>query len=77
VPSRYPPDYKEALEFYERKGCRVFNAGGTLVIAVEHKCPELTAFGCRSYEDRPTWCRQYDGRRDPLMAEKCLWSKEE
>lgn len=76
VPSPFPIDYAAGREFYERRGCKVVNVEGRLVVAVESRCPELTSFGCRSYDNRPEWCRLYDGRKDAILRDKCLWGKE-
>jgi Fe-S-cluster containining protein len=76
VPAAYRPDYKEALEFYKTRGCKLVYADGLMLVAMEYVCPHLTPEGCSIYEDRPDWCRQYDGRKDPVVAEKCLWGKE-
>jgi Fe-S-cluster containining protein len=64
-------------EFYRRRGCRVvwYSLNMQLGIMVPYTCPELrVAAGkgfCAIYDKRPQLCRDYDGRWDPHMRERC------
>lgn len=80
VPSIYNPEYTQMLEFYKRRGCEIVTSEGQKsfpIIVIPFPCPELTPFGCRVYNERPLWCALYDGRRDPAIRDKCLWSKDQ
>jgi len=74
VPTRVSS--KDQKRFYELRGCKVKNFKGSQVVVVPLPCPHLTLKGCDIYDTRPQVCREYDGREDPLMMDKCLWKKE-
>ena len=59
--------------FYETRGFTVIDNAGFLVIIQQAICPHLKWNGCDIYETRPAYCRNYDGRKDPFMKNKCLW----
>ena len=64
----------EAIAFYVTRGCWLATlSGGRLGLVIPYQCPHLTPEGCDIYEDRPLVCKDYDGTRDPLMKDKCLW----
>lgn len=72
--------YPECLEFYKVRGFQVDEVEGRVMIGItslegKHNvdCPHLTPTGCGIYKDRPSICREYDGRKDPLMKDRCLW----
>jgi Fe-S-cluster containining protein len=60
-------------EFYELRGCTVENFRGNQVVVIPLPCPHLTPEGCNIYNERPEVCKNYDGTKDPLMKDKCLW----
>lgn len=71
-------DYWE--NYYKVRGCRIHYMDSVpgsvnMAIMVPSPCPELTEFGCRSYIERPVFCRQYDGRNDVLMRDACQLPK--
>jgi Fe-S-cluster containining protein len=61
------------IEFYQTRGCDYWlHHDGVLSIMVPYRCPELLESGrCDAYSDRPQQCRDYDGRWDPHMRDKC------
>jgi len=66
----------ESIAFYVNRGCWLATlSGGRLGIVIPFQCPHLTPEGCNIYENRPLACKEYDGTRDPLMSDKCLWIK--
>lgn len=75
-------DCVEELErFYRVRGCEIRGLknswGGTetWLADVPLPCPHLTPRGCDFYDERPEVCRLYDGRRDPVMRERCRWGE--
>ena len=66
----------EEKEFYELRGCEVRPYKGYYIVIVPLPCPHLTPQGCDIYNKRPQVCRDYDGRKDPFMKDKCLWNEE-
>lgn len=76
VPIELKYIHPESIAFYVARGCWIAPlSGGRLGIVVPFPCPHLTPEGCDMYENRPQECRDYDGTRDPLMSDKCLWIK--
>jgi len=76
APLVFRDDDQNAIDFYKIKGFRVIDRHGQLGLVIETPCEQLAAFGCKMYNDRPKWCRLYDGTKDPFMEGKCLWEKE-
>jgi len=79
IPSIYNPEYDQMIHFYTIRGCSIKKGGldnSVAIVVVPYPCPELSPLGCKSYEDRPLWCRLYDGKIDPVVRDKCLWNKE-
>ena len=68
---------KMTMEFYATRGCTVHNIEEMFFVEVPNKCPHLSAFGCAIYAERPMACRLYDGRKHPVIRQRCLWMKEE
>lgn len=66
-------------EFYKTRGCDVklnkISQMYTVIVNVPVKCPYLTEKGCSIYENRPNACRNYDGRKDVMIADKCKWNE--
>lgn len=72
--------YKYYTSFYRKRGCevqvqKVTSEQYQVVVIIQSDCPELSPFGCKSYNYRPHFCRLYDGRKDPYMQDKCLLPK--
>ena len=66
----------ETIELYVARGCWLAPlSGGRYGIVIPFPCPHLTPEGCDMYNNRPQVCKDYDGKKDPLMADKCLWIK--
>ncbi len=66
----------EARKFYSFRNCTVEPIlGGRIGVVIPFPCPHLTPKGCDIYDKRPASCREYDGTKDPLMKNKCLWIK--
>lgn len=70
-----PKPGKDALEFYKARGCKMIKYRGTLHLLISHTCPQLTKDGCKIYDKRPLDCQEFDGRRDLLVGDVCLWTK--
>jgi len=67
---------QEAIEFYAARNCRITPIlGGRQGVVIPFPCPHVTPEGCDIYDERPIACKQYDGTKDPLMKDKCLWIK--
>lgn len=65
-------------KFYLDRGCQLVPVPNDQVaIMVPSKCPKLSPFGCRIYDERSHSCRSYDGRIDILMRDKCMLPKTE
>lgn len=73
APLVFPSDSKGAEAFYRARGYETGERRGQLCLILQIPCAQLTAFGCKMYNDRPKWCRQYDGRTDPFID--CLWEE--
>ena len=71
IPIIHPSN--EAIEFYEARGCTFIASQGVRCIAIPSICPQLSPQGCKIYDNRPEACRDYDGRKDPLLKSVCLW----
>lgn len=71
------PESKSAMdkftEFYKARGCKVKMGTDSLVVMVPYMCANLNLITgyCDIYNRRPQLCREYDGRWDPHMADKC------
>ena len=66
----------DAIEFYMTRGCWFAPiTGGRRGLVIPYPCQHLTPEGCDIYENRPKVCKEYDGRKDPLMKDECLWIK--
>ena len=74
IPTSFPR--KEDLEFYKARGVTFGNIKGVLHAIIPSVCPQLTKEGCSIYDKRPEACMYYDGRKDPLLKDICLWKKE-
>jgi len=59
------------LEAYRARGCKVKTINENFHIMVPSVCPHLSDFGCSIYHTRPRVCRDYDGRLDPVMCDRC------
>lgn len=67
-----------AFDFYKRRGCTPWTApdGRKWLVVDNYRCPELNDLtGCMIYEDRPKFCREYDGRTDPYLKHICKWKE--
>ena len=62
-------------EFYTKRGFRVMMHQGLSLVVLRSTCPHLTDKGCSIYEQRPQVCREYDGRKDPIMRYICKWKE--
>lgn len=75
----FPTQYSEfdsfAKDLYETRGWYATGYKGKLWIYKEESCPELSETGCKIFESRPSACKMYDGRSDPIVRDQCLWSK--
>lgn len=76
VSSGNPNNFFER-NFYKVRGCETLVKNNKLIVIMPFKCPHLTEKGCDIYDRRPLICKEYDGREDPFMKDKCLWGKEE
>ena len=63
----------QAVEFYQARGFTIHYEYPTCFIVIDIKCPHLTNKGCDIYDSRPIICREYDGRLDPFVADRCKW----
>ena len=68
--------HKDVIAFYETRGLNVQVLDNIIYILLDHTCAQLTGFGCKIYAQRPRACKDYDGRKDPFMKDRCLWGKE-
>ena len=73
VPMKMPR--KEQLKFYRARGCSFKMRKTGLQIVIPFPCPQLTKDGCKIYDNRPEDCRTFDGRKDFLVEDICLWNK--
>lgn len=69
------PENARTRHFYETRGCKIMPTDQLPYIVIPYPCPHLTEKGCAIYDKRPIACRNYDGRRDPIMHYTCLWGK--
>ena len=61
-------------EFFMARGIKVMkvdNVGSFVEIPCD--CQHLTAFGCKDYFNRPVACKMFDGSKNELLRERCLW----
>jgi Fe-S-cluster containining protein len=70
-----PAPSKDAMEFYKARGCRMVKYKGVNRLVISHTCPQLAKDGCKIYSNRPLDCQEFDGRRDLLVGDACLWTK--
>jgi len=59
------------LDHYKARGFEIKIIGDNFHIMVQTVCPHLKKSGCSIYADRPQVCRNYDGRFDPVMCDRC------
>jgi Fe-S-cluster containining protein len=72
------PLYTGTLEFYKARGLKTVYVNKHIVkVVVPHVCKQLTDKGCMIYSQRPLACKLYDGTKDFILKDKCLWGKEE
>lgn len=64
-------------QFYQTRGCTTMVIDNQTLVFIPFRCPHVTKDGCDIYENRPHYCKTYDGRKDPFMKDTCLWGKEE
>jgi Fe-S-cluster containining protein len=63
-----------AVPFYEARGIKVIDDPEVgLFIEVPQSCHHLTKNGCSIYDKRPVACRVFDGSKDKLIKDRCLW----
>jgi Fe-S-cluster containining protein len=63
---------EQLIDYYEAHGCVVHRSGYGLVVMVPLACKWLQPDGlCEHYDNRPELCRQYDGRADPYLRDRC------
>jgi Fe-S-cluster containining protein len=69
----------QLIEYYEKHGCRVVTeekiGWSKVQVMIPYQCPNLTEKGCAIYTQRPQFCREYDGRNDPLLRDVCKLPK--
>lgn len=77
IPTTQPliKEESDGSEFYKERGIKFCVLYGVLYAAIPSECPQLTKEGCKIYSRRPQSCQEYDGRKDPLMKDICLWRK--
>jgi hypothetical protein len=67
---------KDAARFFGIRGLAVVSENNHFTVIVPHTCQHLDPLiGCEIYEDRPIDCRVYDGRRDPVMRDRCALNR--
>ena len=72
-----PGKLEQMMQMYEWRGCEIKSVKGNQIFMIAPmQCKHLTQFGCSIYPHRPKWCRDYDGRTDPAMKDKCLLNEE-
>ena len=72
-----PPTKEEMLKtfkFFKARGIELRIISKSLIAVIPSTCPQLTPQGCAIYADRPEACRQYDGTKDEILKDSCLWS---
>jgi len=75
IPLAYNADNEAMLAFYKARGHEIQVKNDIPYIVLKENCPHLNLdSGCNIYDNRPEWCRIYDGRFDPFVREKCLWN---
>lgn len=70
------PQHMQTKHFYETRGCKIIPTDVLPLIVIPYKCVHLTDAGCSIYDKRPAICRNYDGRKDPVMFYTCLWGRQ-
>ncbi len=73
------PDFlhePQAEEFFKARGVTIIEKGQRWYkVGVPSVCPHLgDDNACDIYETRPQGCREYDGRKDPIV--ECDWPAE-
>jgi Fe-S-cluster containining protein len=71
--ARLDPDNSRTQEFAYARGCSFLKMPDGPLVVIPFPCPNLTAEGCKIYENRPLACQTFDGRKDPLVGDKCKW----
>ena len=66
-----PQQAVELKEYYEARGFEVKFHSDCIEVMIKSFCPNLRDWGCAIYSERPALCRQYDGRNDPLLKNRC------
>lgn len=64
---------------YKMRDCKVSvlprGDKAIVVIFVPRACHHLSPAGCAIYQTRPPACRDYDGRKDPMLKDICKWKE--
>jgi Fe-S-cluster containining protein len=74
-----PPNTERTLIiYYKERGLIVeeIEEGpwqGYYILELYIPCVHLTEDGCNIYDNRPRYCREYDGLNDIAMRKKCMW----
>lgn len=64
-------------EFYrDTRGIELKTILGVTWAVLPNSCQHLTEKGCAIYQTRPQECRDFDGRENPFVQDKCQWPKE-
>lgn len=74
VPSAFSCADENVRDFYEKRGCNLYkNKQGIWMVVLEYPCKYLNpdGKGCSIYENRPYFCKIYDGRNDAIMKDIC------
>jgi Fe-S-cluster containining protein len=71
--ARLDPDNERTREFAHARGCSFLKMPDGPLVVIPFPCPNLTTEGCKIYEHRPVACQTFDGRKDPLVGDKCKW----
>jgi len=59
-------------DYYSHRGFDVVSSVDRFMpVMIPSPCPHLTKDGCNVYENRPDYCKEYDGREDPFLRDKC------
>ncbi len=73
VPTQRPSETD--MIFYKARGGRLAPFKGVLCMVVPSICPQLSKDGCKIQDKKPTDCQDFDGRKNPITADICLWGK--
>ena len=66
----------DAVEFWRTRNCRPWIDDQAVDwMIIDYPCPQLGPKGCGIYENRPRYCRNYDGRLDPWIKKICKWKE--